>query len=129
MKSHERKRFAVLLALSAMTTLMVGIAHQAVAGSCKKLTPSSACAHTTGGMGANCGTWSCPHQILVNHSLNACANARPDEEGRASCVPGDLAFCSKQLSVCGPEFTCILTGTWIEESIPNAVLAGVPCFG
>lgn len=128
MEKHTRFIVAVL---ASITVVSIAGIDQTLAGSCKKLTPSSTCFHSQHGMGANCGTWSCPHVIHVNHALKACANARPDEAGRQFCdALGDEQWCIGEVAACGPwELSCYLTGEWIEESIRDAVLSGAGCYG
>lgn len=69
---------------------------------------TSACAVVDGVPGVNCGSYSCPHRIVINEQHRRCI---PASSGLSDCEPLEdpASTCRMQLAACSPPHGCVMT--------------------
>ncbi len=82
------------------------------------------------GMGASCGDYSCPHDILTSEPVTRCVTASVGERGKRNCdahyeVPASL--CEMLLKTCQPTSGCASTGIVHRIYYANQRVSGLGC--
>lgn len=78
---------------------------------CHKITPTYAC--YVPGMGADCGDYSCPHNIITSEPIRRCELVASNERGQTTCETDYsllASLCHMELWTCAPPTGCAQTG-------------------
>lgn len=89
---------------------------------------TAACLVVDGGPGVNCGSYSCPHRIVINeqHRRHVPANS-----GLSDWEPLDesASTCRMQLAACSPPHGCVMAAVIQTVYIVQTGPIGDPCGG